>query len=367
MALRRTLAKRLFNKNREQSPVATLEHSPIWSPSIQRTLVPPNAAKANFHREFLTSPDSAENGFFRRFLQRRGINQSARLPEFLSVPVGDKLREKLRSMNIPGDRLRLDGLSPPATTTAPADTLDGISALDARKILRVSQLEKLKSRLRQIQLNSISYSEFVQICVDGCSNHEQGLEFAKTLDESGSVIVLGSVVFLRPEQVAKSMETIISQSVATPNDPRRKELEQLEKQKIVIDREAELSVRRELCCGLGFIVLQTLGFMRLTFWELTWDVMEPICFFVTSLHFMLAYGFFLRTTKEPSFESYFQRRFRAKQKKLMKIHNFDIEKYDELCKAFYPHYHNLQNSGHFPTSDHAGVGQFLKPCIAHGT
>ncbi|KAA8528618.1 hypothetical protein F0562_035973 [Nyssa sinensis] len=366
MALRRTFAKRLFNKNREASPVITLEHSPISSPSIQKTLLPPNAAKTNFYREFLTSPDSAENGFFRRFLQRREINQSARLPELHTIPVGDKLRQKLKWINIPGDRLRLDGLTPPVTANEPVDTLDGISVLQATKILKVSQLEKLRWKLKQIPMYSISYSEFVEICVDGSSNREQGLEFAKMLDESGNVIVSGKIVFLRPEQVAKSMETIISQSMAIPNDPRRKELEQLEKQKAVIDRSAEILVRGELYCGLGFLVVQTLGFMRLTFWELSWDVMEPICFFVTSLHFLLAYGFFLRTSKEPSFEGYFQRRFRAKQKKLMKIHNFDIEKYNQLCRAFYPNYdYNLTNCGPFPASAGHRTGRAVFDAV-HG-
>ncbi|KAM7521094.1 hypothetical protein LguiB_020056 [Lonicera macranthoides] len=197
MALRRTLAKRLFNRNRDSPSLSTLDNSPF----IKITTVPPNAAKTNFHRELLTSPDSAEKGFFRRFLQQRGLNQSAMLPEFLSVPVGDKLREKLRSMSISGDRIRLDGLTPPAPEISPADSIGGISVMDARKILRFSQLEKLRSALREIPMNSIDYSEFVRICSDVCSNREQGAEFAKMLDESGNVIVLGNVVFLRPEQV----------------------------------------------------------------------------------------------------------------------------------------------------------------------
>lgn len=138
------------------------------------------------------------------------------------------------------------------------------------------------------------------------------------------------------------MEKLIHQSIATPDDPRKEELEQMKNQKAQIDYKAESLVRRELYCGLGFMVLQTLGFMRLTFWELSWDVMEPICFFVTSLHFALAYGFFLRTSKEPTFEGFFQRRFKVKQAKLMKSHNFDVEKYEELCRAFYPN----NNYGH---------------------
>ncbi|GMN35445.1 hypothetical protein TIFTF001_005308 [Ficus carica] len=351
MALRKMLAKRLIDVGRVTSAPVTLQHSPITSsPSIQ-TDVTATAAKANFHREYLTSPDSSEKGFFRRFLHRRAQDQStAKLPEFLSLPVGEKLREKLRVADITSDRLRLDCLSPPASDRAAGDPLFGLSVSDARKILRLAQVEKLKSKLREIPESSIKYSEFFRICVEGCENEDQGAEFAKMMDESGNVIVLGNVVFLRPEQVAKSMESIISQSIATPNDPRRKELKQLERQKALIDQKAREQVRGELYCGLGFILAQTLAAMRLTFWELSWDVMEPICFFVTSIHFALGYTFFLRTSTEPTFQGYFQRRFVVKQKRLMVIHNFDVERYTQLRKAFCPtpsdHNHDCLSSFH---------------------
>lgn len=136
--------------------------------------------------------------------------------------------------------------------------------------------------------------------------------------------------------MAKSVATVISEATATPNDPRKRELEQMEKQKSEIDQKAKSLVRRELYCGLGFLMAQTLGFMRLTFWELSWDVMEPICFFVTSFHFAMGYGFFLRTSTEPTFEGFFQRRLKAKQLKLMKAYNFDLEKYQRLSKILYP-------------------------------
>ncbi|KZV48075.1 hypothetical protein F511_12625 [Dorcoceras hygrometricum] len=121
-----------------------------------------------------------------------------------------------------------------------------------------------------------------------------------------------------------------------PNDSRKEELDGLEVQKAQIDRKAEVLVRTELYSGLGFLVLQTLGLMRLTFWELSWDVMEPICFFLTSLQFALAYLFFMKTSIEPSFVGYFQRRFKVKQKKLMQINNFDVERYNHLRRVFYP-------------------------------
>lgn len=110
----------------------------------------------------------------------------------------------------------------------------------------------------------------------------------------------------------------------------------MEQQKAAIDKKADSMVRTELRCGLGYFVIQTAAFMRLTFWELSWDVMEPICFYVTSIYCMAGYAFFLRTSKEPSFEGFFQSRFKSKQKRLMKAHNFDLERYNELRKALLP-------------------------------
>ncbi|KAF8405165.1 hypothetical protein HHK36_010064 [Tetracentron sinense] len=343
MAFRKTLAKRLFSINKITSSNLALTHSPI-STSISQTLIPPDPAKNPFRREFLTAPDSGEKGFFRRFLQKRAIVQSTMSPEYRSLPIGDKLVEKLKAMNIYGDRIRLDGLSPPATRS---HSMEGISVEDARKLLRLSQLEMLKSTLRQIPKSLISYSEFVQICIKGCSNPDQGLGFAKMLDESGAVIVLGNAVFLRPEQVAKTIEGMISLSIAQPNDPRRKELEKMEKEKLMIDEKAEELVRRELWAGLGFLIVQTAGFMRLTFWELSWDVMEPICFFVTSIYFMAGYTFFLRTSKDPSFEGIFESRFNAKQKRLMKTQKFDKRRFNELRRTFYPYSTSQQGAPSF--------------------
>ncbi|KAJ4965734.1 hypothetical protein NE237_017583 [Protea cynaroides] len=322
MAFRKTLAQRLTN----------IKISCPRNTQAERPVIPPDPAKTIFNRDFRSGSDSVRDGFFRRFLQKRAIVQSAMaLPEMRSLSLGDKLMEKLNGMNTSRDRLRLDLLNP---SPRRSDTLDQISVEDARKLLRLSRLEMLKTNLRGIQKGCISYPEFIQICSDGCSSPDQGLESAKMLDQSGAVIVLGDVVFLRPDQVAKAIEASIPLSIAHPNDPRRKELEDMEKEKFAIDERADALVRRELWAGLGFLFVQTVGFMRLTFWELTWDVMEPICFYVTSVYFMAGYTFFMRTSKDPSFEGFYESRFSAKQKRLMKKKNFDIHRYNELRRAY---------------------------------
>ncbi|RDY12991.1 Calcium uniporter protein 2, mitochondrial, partial [Mucuna pruriens] len=350
MALRKLFTKRFFDGAKTTMPFG---RTMVSSPPLQtQAIVPPNVPQVS----------SADGGFFRRFILRRAVHHSGpvRIPELLSLPVGEKLREKLKGINsIAGARDRLGGV------TLSGDS-NGISANDARKILRAAQMEKVKAKLRNVPESSIRYSEFLRICVESCENRDQGADFAKILDDSGNVIVLGNVVFLRPEQVfssvsgnslthiivAKSIESLINQTIANPNDPRKKELEQMEKLKVMIDERAKAQVRTELYFGLGFLTVQTLGFMRLTFWELSWDVMEPICFFVTSTGFALAYLFFIKTSTEPTFEGFFQHRFRAKQERLVRTHNFNMGRYNELRKACYPSCHAGAKSESSPPFHH---------------
>ncbi|KAI3926015.1 hypothetical protein MKW98_028151 [Papaver atlanticum] len=347
MALQRALTHRRFSPTTTAKKISTLPlRNPFSSSFLAETLVPPDSSKTTFNREYVSVPDSTDQGFFRKFLQKRTFYQS----EVQTLTNGENFMDKLKSMDINRDRVRLDTMDPPmlhslekksspllwSSRTVVATTLDGIviSVDDAKKLLKLSQLETLKSTLRKIPQDSISYPEFLQICIDS-TRINQGSELAKALDESGSVIVLGNIVFLRPEQLTKAIKNIIPLSICDKNDPRKTEFENMEKEKEIIDAKAEVLVKRELWSGLGLLVLQTAGFMRLTFWELSWDVMEPICFFVTSVYFMAGYAFFLRTSKDPSFEGFFQRRFGAKQKKLMMNHNFDVERYNELKRAYY--------------------------------
>lgn len=137
----------------------------------------------------------------------------------------------------------------------------------------------------------------------------------------------------RWSQVTKAIAEIMPHHHPFGPDPRKLELEKLEMQKAAIDVAAESKVRAELCAGLCALLAQTIAFMRLTFWELSWDVMEPICFFVTSGYCGAAFLFYLLTRKEPSFENLFHVRFLKKQKRLMKASNFDMARYEELKTA----------------------------------
>ncbi|CAA0832744.1 Calcium uniporter protein 2- mitochondrial [Striga hermonthica] len=336
MAFTRMLAPRLLRTFRSAS--ASTTNCRVSSPcaAAQSVVLNRPTAPSNL------SPDPGDDGVFRRYIHNQSAAAGAASADPRFLPTGEKLLEKLRGMGIARQRIRIDSLMPPPAAEVeevekePPLPEGTITVKDAVKILRVSQLEAVRSRLRRIERDCIPYSEFVEICAVDCSSVEQGIEFAKMLDQSGSVIVLGKIVFLRPEQVVKAIQGLIP--VPTPSrtldDPSMQELCELEKRKSQIDIKAKLLVQRELWCGLGYLIVQTAALMRLTFWELSWDVMEPICFSLTSFYFMGGYAFFLRTSKEPTFEGFFQSRFGSKQKKLMKAEKFDVERYNELKKAY---------------------------------
>ncbi|KAF8048080.1 hypothetical protein N665_2684s0003 [Sinapis alba] len=320
MAMRKLLTKRLFSISNQASQ--SLTNCRISSSSLSvRTRVPKESGDARI---------APEPGDSRRYLHNTAMIR----PEIMQMPVGESLIEKLREIDGSKDRIRLDGIAPPTATETEAPSL---TVEDTKKLLRAAQIEIVKTKLRETGKSWMTYKEFVSVCGEATLDLDHGARIAKMLDDSANVIVLGDSVCIRPDQVTKSIEGLLPlPKVRNPNDPRRIELKELEAVKAVIDVKAHSLVRRELWAGLGYLILQTAGFMRLTFWELSWDVMEPICFFVTSIYFMGGYGFFLRTSKEPSFEGFYQSRFEAKQKKLMNVHEFDVERYDELKKLFYP-------------------------------
>lgn len=123
---------------------------------------------------------------------------------------------------------------------------------------------------------------------------------------------------------------------APEDDPIKDELKRLLEQKEEIDMRAHKEVRRILWTGLGIIVVQVALFFRLTFWEFSWDVMEPITYFTTSTVIVICYAYFLFTSRDPTYQDLMNRLFLSRQRKLISNHGFDVAKLKALqdkCKT----------------------------------
>lgn len=189
MALKKTLVERLFNISKLSSQ--TLANCRISSTSAANR-IHQNPSKNSI------APDPGDNGIFRRFIHKKAMFQPKTSP--WPAVGAENLMEKLKTIDIAKDRIRLDGLSPPLKSSE-ADKASRLTVEEAKKFLRVIQMEKVKEKLRDSEKSWVSYSEFVRICEEVCADPKLGLQFAKLLDESGNVIVFGDVVCIKPQEV----------------------------------------------------------------------------------------------------------------------------------------------------------------------
>uniref|UniRef100_A0A0E0J648 Calcium uniporter protein C-terminal domain-containing protein n=1 Tax=Oryza nivara TaxID=4536 RepID=A0A0E0J648_ORYNI len=152
-------------------------------------------------------------------------------------------------------------------------------------------------------------------------------------------------------KVVELVRRAVPLALSPENDSRKEELKKLQEKKEEIDKLAHKQVRRILWSGLGFFMCQVGLFFRLTFWEFSWDVMEPIAFFTTASGLLVGYAYFLITSRDPTYEDFMERLYLSRHRKLCAKNSFDMEKYLELqkhCKCplegHYPHgpkFHDL--------------------------
>lgn len=133
-------------------------------------------------------------------------------------------------------------------------------------------------------------------------------------------------------QVVDLVRKAMPLALTPEDDPRRDELKRLQDKKEEIDRLAHKQVRRILWSGLGLTMAHVGLFFRLTFWEFSWDVMEPIAFFTTTAGIIVGYAYFLLTSNDPTYQDMMKRLFLSRQRKLFKKHNFDTGRFLDLQK-----------------------------------
>ncbi|XP_012487700.1 calcium uniporter protein 5, mitochondrial [Gossypium raimondii] len=137
-------------------------------------------------------------------------------------------------------------------------------------------------------------------------------------------------------EVVDLIRRAVPLALAPEDDPIRDELKRLQEKKEEIDVLAHKQVRRILWSGLGLIGAQYGLFFRLTFWEFSWDVMEPIAYFTIAIIVGIGYAYFLFTSRDPTYQDLMKTLFLSRQRKLFKKHNFDVGRLKELqnkCKT----------------------------------
>ncbi|KAG9154373.1 hypothetical protein Leryth_000815 [Lithospermum erythrorhizon] len=251
---------------------------------------------------------------------------------------------------------------------------DEMSNSEAKRLMRLVNVEELKKKLGMDNREVIKYGELLEACkkMGLAKTHSEATNFSRILDDAGVVLLFRDKVYLHPDKIwqatsfislvdqGKSCQSDISSiachgtsfhisdpswlpvvdlvrkavplSLLPEDDPNQDEMNQLHEKMEEIDMLAHKQVRRILWTGLGLSVIQVGLFFRLTFWEFSWDVMEPIAFFTTATGILIGYAYFLFTSRDPTYQDFMKRLFLSRQRKLIKMHNFDVQRFVELHK-----------------------------------
>lgn len=206
-------------------------------------------------------------------------------------------------------------------------TLQSICAVDF-----TPHLEMLK-KTRSVMM----YDEFIQEFHEALpyANDDDAYRICDALATSGSIIKSGDMVYLRPLEIARSLRSLLPVDVPSLEKRLavvRDKLEPMERIKSVIEQEAQRRNTKFNMLFLGLLAGQWGIFFRLCYWELSWDVVEPLGFFANGLTTLLSFAWFLRTRRDFSYEGMSDTVTSAYAHRKLTEQNFNFVEYERLTQ-----------------------------------
>lgn len=170
-------------------------------------------------------------------------------------------------------------------------------------------------------------STLLSTVLDTCMANAVSKTSRSVLNLQAHVGSTGETIDIPLELVSEAERTLpIKQRLAELN----RELLPLQSQKDALDLHGRNHASRMAWLGLFGLFLQWGLLFRLTFYDLSWDVIEPISYFLTFGTAILGYIFYLVTRKEYSFTTLGDFTASRAQARLYKKHAFPIRTYQRL-------------------------------------
>ena len=188
--------------------------------------------------------------------------------------------------------------------------------------------------------HSVSLREFRSLMADrGVVGDEAQDETLTTLQKAGVIIKLDDVVYTNPGQLTRDVLAVLPRVPSYVYGVSDAELVSLEAD--LAAQEAEVTAAAERArwrsnvvvgSGLALMCTQLVVFMRLTYVELSWDVMEPISYFVGAFNAILVYIYFMVYQRDFSFNDWTSRMQRSYTKSAVSKKGIDWERYKKIAR-----------------------------------
>eukprot|EP00030_Apusomonadida_sp_AF-17_P007248 a738_16.p1 GENE.a738_16~~a738_16.p1 ORF type:complete len:403 (+),score=138.88 a738_16:31-1209(+) len=201
--------------------------------------------------------------------------------------------------------LRVDGKSMPIQGD---DVGDG-GALDLGVIAKKRAFQATLSELRGAGRAEVTVAELVRAAAEHHLTESEALAMLRASHASGAVLhfygdsQLHPLVFLEPDAAygftkglvpAERREALAQRLAAV--DLR---LATLLPEHQRLDRKASRHAMAMLWLGFGGVLVQLVGIARLTWWEFSWDIMEPISYCASAFQGIVLYSFYQVLNRNP--------------------------------------------------------------------
>lgn len=205
--------------------------------------------------------------------------------------------------------------------------------------------EELEASARQ--RDTMALDELRELVRNSASPPRSPAETAEKLQllqDSGMILVLEDLVYLRPREVTSAVLRALPGVPSKVYGMKQNELEEMQQEFEALrnnydqaQRRAESRSRMIISSGLVLLCCQLAMFVRLTYYEFSWDVMEPISYFVGLSNAIMAYSYYLWNRRDFTFESW-QRQLEGKYSEdILRSRGFNLERYIILARRLRKH------------------------------
>ncbi|XP_027001699.2 calcium uniporter protein, mitochondrial-like [Tachysurus fulvidraco] len=201
----------------------------------------------------------------------------------------------------------------PGVSTASVHTTDGV------RIASTTSVSSLLNRDFQLRINGVVYN------VQAAPTETVPNEAATSVPDIKNMVHMLHTALNLPEH-----HLIKERHLQQKLDILKQELMPLEQMRAHLDRKAEHSSSRAVWAGLALLSVQGGALAWLTWWVYSWDIMEPVTYFITYGTSMGVYAYYVLTKQDYVYPDAKDRQFLHYFYKGVKKQKFNVEKYNTL-------------------------------------
>ncbi|XP_008933478.1 PREDICTED: mitochondrial calcium uniporter regulatory subunit MCUb [Merops nubicus] len=194
-----------------------------------------------------------------------------------------------------------------------------VFATDGSKVSNTTLMEVLLMNDFKLVINNTAYSVSPPVKDKLSSEHATEMEDIKAL-----VHRLFVALHLEDHQTRKEKELL------QKLEHLKEELLPLEQMKARITDSADAKTSRLLWVGLALMSTQGGALAWLTWWVYSWDIMEPVTYFITYGSAMAFYAYFVLTKQDYIYPDVKDRQYLHYFYRKSKTQHFNVERYNKL-------------------------------------